>query len=662
MQPNAFLSQGVSVKKAAPLVLLLLATFASAPAQAYDEDVHFYGTYSMARFAGIRHEVASKIALAAQWMDESFMSDPTSMVFLPLTGVKKRRMLHFPSSRIVGGANVETQKEILGLGTDSFQRGVIESFVKLTGFKGNLDSLNFFTQTEEDHAFASQMLMEGLKEGNLMKAAGGLHTLEDSFAHAGTAAEHGHADFWHWPDRPHASQAKYFRMTKAVFSALVAIRAMLPPEALDCSLRLKGKNKGEANCALNSIELNTAYSNLPIVKATLAYDPLRDPAYVRVALNDFYERAQKAKYLRMDRATFEAFVDRVKLDGKRDAYEALEEVMHLVINEGVRQTPKLPADGAIPSTILGGDLVDLNYMLIDMGRMRSADSLTARDFIDYMDSFDADDPANPAKEGELFRGFVRSMAYELLAWNVPVPLSDTHRIERENDKGAIREKEMELRIAKMRELNKNLFGLDVRLLRNKSNDEVGFAFEMWSDPRAEAIIPIEEGVHYATFTLEEKRQWNLMVFKFLFPSLGEEVLLGLIETGAKLKAFSDRYSEYSTKRALITGSKANWFMQKARLLRLDHEYASVLLDLNSAAMSIFSNVKPIAQTYLSDIMNTHSIPDADNFAYRKIQRYTDARYCGNVKELLFPGRDVWNLDSLNIPHLPNSQMPNFLAR
>ena len=37
--------------------------------QAYDEDVHFYQTYSMARFAGIKHEVAVKMALTTQWMD-----------------------------------------------------------------------------------------------------------------------------------------------------------------------------------------------------------------------------------------------------------------------------------------------------------------------------------------------------------------------------------------------------------------------------------------------------------------------------------------------------------------------------------------------------------------------------------------------------------------
>lgn len=649
------------MKKTGLLSLLILASFVAPQARAYDEDVHFYGTYSMARFAGIKHEVAAKLALGAQWMDESFISDPTSLMFLPLTGVKKRRILHFPSSRIVGGANVETQNEILGLGGDTFQKKVIDSFVKMTGFEGDLSTLNFFTQTEEDHAFGSQLLMEGLKAGNLMMASAGLHTLEDSFAHAGTAAEQGHADFWHWPDRPHASVPKYFRMTRAVFSALTAIRALLPPEALDCKLRLKGKTTGEANCTLSPAELANAYEATPAVRAAVSYDVLRDPEYVKTALKDFYSRAYRAGYLKMSELRFDEFVARVNLDGTKDAYEALEAVMHLVINEGVRQMPNT-VDTTVPSTILGGDLVDLNHMLVDMGRMKSADSYSAREFIDYMDSFDPDYEMTTAKEGEMFHGFVRSLAYELLAWNVPVPLSDTHRIERENDKGTIREKEMELRIAKMRNLNKDLFGIDVRLVNNNTKDEVGFAQEMRKDQAAQPTISFTPDVEYVTYNLEEKYAWNVMIFKFLFPSLDEEDLIGLVETGAKLKAFQIRLSDYSKQRGIINASDSYWFVKKARLLKLDHEYAGVLVDGPLAAASIFSNVKPIAKTYLSDIMNTNSIPNADNFMYRKLRRYTDARNCGNVKAFLYPGRDMWTLDSLKLPHLPSDQVPDFFAQ
>ena len=45
------------------------------------------------------HEVATKLALSAQWMDENFLSDPTSLIILPFDGIKKRRLLHFPAIR-----------------------------------------------------------------------------------------------------------------------------------------------------------------------------------------------------------------------------------------------------------------------------------------------------------------------------------------------------------------------------------------------------------------------------------------------------------------------------------------------------------------------------------------------------------------------------------
>ena len=70
----------------AKLVLFALAlSLISVTARAYDEDTHFYATYAMARYSGISHEVAVKLATTTQWMDECFLSDPTSMIFYPLT-------------------------------------------------------------------------------------------------------------------------------------------------------------------------------------------------------------------------------------------------------------------------------------------------------------------------------------------------------------------------------------------------------------------------------------------------------------------------------------------------------------------------------------------------------------------------------------------------
>ena len=98
-------------------------------AHAYDEDTHFYGTYAMARFAGIKHEVATKIALSAVWMDESYISDPTSMIFLPMTGIKKRRLLHFPSTRIGGKLSADAQKRVFAIPMSDLIKSITEKVV-----------------------------------------------------------------------------------------------------------------------------------------------------------------------------------------------------------------------------------------------------------------------------------------------------------------------------------------------------------------------------------------------------------------------------------------------------------------------------------------------------------------------------------------------------
>ncbi len=142
------------------LLALLTAFAAATSALAYDEDTHFYGTYAMARHAGIRHEAATKLALSAQWMDESLMSDPTSMIFMPVTGVKKRRLLHFPSAR-KSKANSDAERQIFGMNDlGEFATEALETIAEWAGYKGKLDEINVFTTTESDDPFASQMLME----------------------------------------------------------------------------------------------------------------------------------------------------------------------------------------------------------------------------------------------------------------------------------------------------------------------------------------------------------------------------------------------------------------------------------------------------------------------------------------------------------------------
>lgn len=609
-----------------PTLIITLFTLSS---HAYDEDLHFYGTYAMARYSGIRTDIASKIALSAQWMDESFLSDPTSMIFLPVTGIKKRRLLHFPSSRVSGSITNRAQKSVLGYteATD-FQKKFVELLVSFSGFQGDVESINLFTETKEDHPFATELLMEGLKEGNLMKAGASLHVLEDSFAHAGTPAEQGHAAFWHWPDRPFSSVPKYQRMTKSVFAALVAIRNQLPPEAIDCSLKVDSTTP---NCKLGFTELHASYNNNKLVEKTVAYDILKDPEYVKTSLENFFEQATEDKYLQITKQEFLQLMAEVPADGTIDAYSALEKLMIKMVQNQFESQKKI---------------FDLPLVLKSMGKVNSLEAIS---LIDYIDSYNIDQEKSNPKLGPVdYSVFTRVLAYDLLRWTVPTPLNDSHRIEIEDDKNPIRKKEMELREANMQKLIAHLFNEHIQFIPNNSKDDVGFGKEVLMDASAEAQIPKKSNIIFATFTLKEKNAFDHMIFKYLFPSLDGKDLVAMVEVGAKLKQVEWRHEEYKKMRKQIQNSDSNAVMKKASLVKLDYQYADLLGATPSAISDLFDLVKQTSKEYVHDLLATHLVPSPDNYYYRKpalLQQYKDK---GLIKPLLVEGQDVWTLKNISM--------------
>src|ERR1043166_9283981 len=76
-------------------------------AGAYEYDVHFYHTYAMARYAGLKHEVAAAIGLSAQRPDE------TTFLASAFYEFKIGRIFHFPCSR--GGVSVQGNRITPGL-------------------------------------------------------------------------------------------------------------------------------------------------------------------------------------------------------------------------------------------------------------------------------------------------------------------------------------------------------------------------------------------------------------------------------------------------------------------------------------------------------------------------------------------------------------------
>lgn len=438
--------------KLTSVVVLLLG---SITAHSYDLDTHFYGTYVKARFAGIRHEVALKIATATQWMDESYISDPVSMILLPDVGIKKRRLLHFPASRLASKLTVSQLPTFLDPSS-----GV---------------RLKTFTETEADHEFATEMFTEGLMEGNLMKVAAGLHTLQDSFAHAGTISELGHAHFWHHPDRPFVdmqSVEKYFKMSRSVLRAMVAIRSLLPASAIDMDLRY-----GDTpNYQLNGDRLADIYENLSDVKATVSRQILKDPRYVRFALENVFKRANQVKYVSNG---YEPYLN--NFTSGQDTYEAAASVIKT----------------------LPPQMIDLRAVMKDTGYPTDLSS-------EYILSMGG------------LTSFLNRAVMNLLSGIVPRPLDAYHRFEKEED-GPIWIKELDLRVANMRAMVHRMFQKDIFFVANNTNNETGFMREMTKDVSANPRLPRRQNMNteLVTYSLNEKKEFNLMIFAFLFPKTSD---------------------------------------------------------------------------------------------------------------------------------------------
>lgn len=507
-------------------VLLLTQT-----AQAYDVDTHFYGTYSMARFAGIRHEVALKIATGTQWMDESYISDPLSMIILPDVGIKKRRLLHFPGSRVANALTVNTLPSMLD--------------------PSSKQKLKSFTETEADHEFASELFTEGLKRGDLMTAAAGLHTLEDSFAHAGTISELGHAHFWHHPDRPYIDEAsveKYMNMTRAVLKAMVAIRELLPVNGLDMQLQIGGS---KPNHEMNAKELGEAYTALPELRAAVSRKILNDPGFVSFTMSNIFERARKADYVGEG---YQAYLH--NFNPGEDSFTA-----------GYNVAKSMPRA-----------MINAAKILKDSGRP----SLSS----DYILSIGG--------LGEL----LSKVIYELMDSIVPRPLDAYHKFEKEED-GPIWVKEMDIRIMNMRSFIKRVYGADVGFLENNTKDQKGFLKEMAQDPVANPRVPRfnKNRVEIATYNGAEKHKFNHMIFRFLFPQLTNHMNNNTIEIDRMAKLVVTAHADDAT---LLTRARAG---------------LSAVAGSFGQLLNPFSDMRERFRLARKDILESRITPDPKNKYY-----------------------------------------------
>lgn len=592
----------------------MISLFSGREAAAYNEDTHFYGTYAMARYAGIRHEVASRMALSAQWMDESYISDPTSLMILPLTGVRKRRLLHFPSFMISGSANTAAQEKLGSLDALSdLQKEIAESLGKR--YESQLNSVQLMTETTEDNPFASELLMEGLRAGDLMMASAGLHTIEDSYAHAGTPAELGHALFWHWPDRPYDDLSKYFRMTKTVIKAITAIRSLLPTDALDCNLQTVSTGP---NCQASAEALAEAYNSTPLVKATVGYDILKDRTYIRTAIKDLLLRMNKAKYINLDLPKLMSMLSDLPIaegDASRAVVEKL--LKTLIINEQDQKT----------------GFLNLNFMLTDLGRLRSNPTDAKAEA--YMRKFGP---------GE----FIASIAQQLMLWEVPTPLTTSHRMELEDDEGRVRKQEMKIRNSRMQVMIESMFGTKIEMIPNSTRDEIGFAREVLLDRTAETKIKVDKDIRYVTFSVRERNHFDNVIFKFLFPDLNESDLRLVVAHAARVSLLTQQIGVYVNALSQIDNNKNLTFIErKTALAQLGWKFglASKSVRLASAAKETIDALEPMMPKFMFDLLSTRLMPSPHNFDYRSPTLLNAQLKAGLVKPLL-TSKDIWTLETL----------------
>lgn len=324
--------------------LIAFLTLFSQISSAYSIDTHFYECYAMARWAGIGHEVALELATYNQWIDVQLSS--SAMFPTWVLGGRIRRLYHFPTNKVEYKSGVETNHgqeiKVYGLAT-------------------------------KNHPFASELLTEGLRSGNLLLAGGGLHVLMDSFAHSGNGYSVGHSLLGHWPDRPYTYIEKHNAMRETLFRAFVAVRKLLPAEALDPSLNTTGAGR---NVDLDAKQLFETYKKNEVIKKIVESDPTRDPRYVLPTLQEIISSARRQGLVtdQFDLAWIQKTFPNILQSGL-DARDISEEVFRYLVELPEAEKSKLVNLQKVYETILPELPVGKTFNGVTITRERFAQEL-----------------------------------------------------------------------------------------------------------------------------------------------------------------------------------------------------------------------------------------------------------------------------------------------
>lgn len=466
-------------------------------AQAYDEDTHFYMTYAMARYAGIKHEAAAEMALNAQWMDESEHSSPLSITALDQYVV--RYLFHFPGTKqSLNSASVQELQDLCS--SERFYRDIYQAVRDqskignvIDPIRGTILGHDLNVVTKDNHPMASEMIREGFEKGNLTMASAGLHVLQDSYSHAGHNALFGHAVEGHHADRPFMDWDKYKEMIRTFFKAMVAFRTLMPEDMIDTELSLLN-DSNQKNFQQRSDVLAENFIQLLETKSRYRQSYLTNLTYVRAAVKYLLTQAMSGK----DPLLFSTLnglgsdtPPRVISQYENSPKDIEDNVNYLM--------SKIPLKGDMETEDVMKDFVQ--FILAEEACHNTV--IINRDRI--LRPWGGDRVSDPEQVFARVKGqeeIIQLAIESLLAGNVPRKLDGKHKFEFEIE-GPIREREMRMRIKAVQAFIKSLFNIKIRML--------GIRGDRLS---AKNLLANEFLVSKGE---KEQAEWDLMIEEFKYP-------------------------------------------------------------------------------------------------------------------------------------------------
>ncbi len=289
------------------LFSLILTLFLSLIVCGYESDTHFDMMYHLSRASGLSDGTAKFLALANQHIDEVHISSPMVLAV-------QRQLFHFPG-------DIE-KIDIEGHGAISLPSILFKSKLALS---------------ERNSALGNYLVYLGLSRGDLMLTGLGMHVKMDTYGHAGFANIMGHMTDGHNPDRAFLEARKYEDMVRSMVQALVAVRKLLPAEALDKKSALNFLNKLALKTHLNRLLTAADLDDPTIISGVVMADDVmlgiyredifRKLEYKKFALKRIYEKFKNTGEINADITFEQLFPEELLQDRRFDTKDILKQVI-----------------------------------------------------------------------------------------------------------------------------------------------------------------------------------------------------------------------------------------------------------------------------------------------------------------------------------------------